>query len=95
MSISPEGGSALTSSEAEKRTNLDGLGGLQGLLWGDPHLPLPQQLLGEVGDVPAGDGDVFDAATDDVAFSLHTGELSRDKKGGGGNGQGQPHPPQG
>lgn len=53
---------------------LDGLGGLQRLLRGDAHLPLPQQLLGEVGDVTAGDGDVLDAAADDVALSLeHTG----------------------
>lgn len=53
---------------------LDSLGGLQRLLRGDAHLPLPQQLLGEVGDVAASDGDVLDAAANDVALSLeHTG----------------------
>lgn len=53
---------------------LDGLGGLQRLLRGNAHLPLPQQLLSEVGDVTAGDGDVLDAAADDVALSLeHAG----------------------
>lgn len=60
-----------------KRTNLDGFGGLQRLLRRYPHLALPQQLLCEVGDVSAGDGDVFNAAADDVAFSLHTAERVR------------------
>jgi len=51
-------------------THLDGLGGLQRLLRRDAHLPLPQQLLGEVGDVPTRDGDVLYTAADDVALSL-------------------------
>ena len=73
--------SALTSvGQTGKCTNLDGLGCFQRLLWRDAHLPLTQQLLCEVGDVPAGDGDVFDAAADDVAFSLHRGQ---DVKGRG------------
>lgn len=49
---------------------LHSLGRLQRLLGRDAHLPLPQQLLGEVGDVTAGDGDVLYAAADDVAFGL-------------------------
>ena len=51
-------------------TYLDCLGCLQGLLWGDAHLPLPQKLLGEVGDVTTSDGNVLYTAADDVALSL-------------------------
>lgn len=78
-----QGVSALTSSgRTAKRTDLDSLGGLQRLLRRDAHLPLPQQLLRKVGDVPAGDGDVLNAAADDVAFSLHTQVRGSEKKGG-------------
>lgn len=55
------------------RAYLHSLGGLQRLLGRDAHLPLPQELLGEVGDVPSGDGDVLYAAADDVAFGLEGG----------------------
>lgn len=51
-------------------TDLDSFGRLQRLLRRNPHLSLPQQLLDEVRDVPPGDGDVLDAAADDVALSL-------------------------
>lgn len=51
-------------------TYLDCLGRFQGLLWGDAHLPLPQKLLGEVGDVTTSDGNVLYTAADDVALSL-------------------------
>ena len=43
----------------------------QGLFRGNPHLSLAQQLLDEVGDVTASDGNVLDTAADDVTFSLH------------------------
>lgn len=55
-----------------KRTNLNSFGRFQRLLRRDPHLALPQQLLDEVGDVSPGDRDVFDAAADNVAFSLES-----------------------
>lgn len=78
-----QGASALTSSgRTAKRTDLDSLGGLQRLLRRDAHLPLPQQLLRKEGDVPPGDGDVLNAAADDVAFSLHTQVRGSEKKGG-------------
>ena len=51
-------------------TNLDGLGGLHGLLGRDAGLPLSQQLLDEVGDVAARDGDVLDAAANHIALGL-------------------------
>lgn len=51
-------------------TDLDRLRCLQGLLRRNPHLSLPQQLLGEVCDVSTSDGDVLNAAADDVAFGL-------------------------
>ncbi len=50
---------------------LDGLGHLQGLLGWYAGLSLSQQLLYEVGDVSPGNGDVFDAAANDVTFRLH------------------------
>lgn len=53
-----------------KRTHLDGLGCLQRLFRWDSHLPLPQELLGEVGDVSSRDGDVLYTAADNVTFSL-------------------------
>lgn len=53
-----------------KNTDLDSFSRLQGLFRRYPHLSFPQQLLGEVCDVSTGDGDVLNAATDDVAFSL-------------------------
>lgn len=53
-----------------KRTDLDSFSRLQRLLWRNPHLSFPQELLDEVCDVSTGDGDVLDAAADDVAFSL-------------------------
>lgn len=52
------------------RTNLDCLGCLQRLLRWDAHLPLPQKLLGEVGDVSSCDGNVLYTAADYIAFSL-------------------------
>lgn len=52
--------------------NLDSFSGLQWLLWWDPDLPLPQQLLREVCDITAGDRDMFNTAADDVTFSLET-----------------------
>lgn len=52
--------------------HLDSFGRLQRLLRRNPHLPLSEQLLGEVGDVSPSDGDVFDAAADDVTFSLES-----------------------
>lgn len=51
-------------------TDLDRLRRLQGLLRRNPHLSLPQQLLGKVRDVSPSDGDVLNAAANDVAFSL-------------------------
>lgn len=59
---------------------LDCLGRLQRLLRGDPHLALPQQLLGEVGDVSPGDGNVLYTAADDVTFSLE--ERGEQRSGG-------------
>ena len=56
---------------------LDGFGGLQRLLRGDPRLPLPQQLLDEIGDIPPCDGDVLDAAPNHVAFCL-----GKERRGG-------------
>lgn len=64
----------LTATGAELSTDLDSFSRLQRLFRRNPHLPLPQQLLDEVCDVPAGDGDVLDAATDDVALSLECKE---------------------
>ena len=52
--------------------HLDCFGRLQGLLWRDSHLPLPQKLLGEVGDVTPGDGDVLYTAANHVALRLAT-----------------------
>lgn len=66
----------------KQNSNLDGFGSLQRLFWGDPDLPLPQQLLGEVRDVTAGDRGVFNAAADDVTFGLeHRGDESEREKG--------------
>lgn len=56
------------------QTHLDGLGCLQRLLRWDSHLPLPQELLGEVGDVSSCDGDVLYTAADNITFSLSTTE---------------------
>lgn len=58
------------SNKYIRSTDLDRFSRLQRLLRRNPHLSFPQQLLGEVGDVSTGDGDVLDAAADDVAFSL-------------------------
>lgn len=63
---------------------LNGLRGLQGLLRRDAHLPVPQQLLDEVRDVPARDWDVLDAASDDVAFRLRGQGQGAGKGPGGG-----------
>lgn len=52
------------------QTHLDGLGRLQRLLRWDPHLSLPQELLGEVGDVSSCDGDVLYTAANNITFSL-------------------------
>lgn len=54
----------------ELKTNLDCLGRLQGLLRWDAHLPLPQKLLCEVGDVSPCDGNVLYTAANDITFSL-------------------------
>lgn len=66
-----------------KPTNLNSFGRFQRLLRRDPHLALPQQLLDEVGDVSPGDGDVLDAAADDIAFSLDR-KCEEALRGGGG-----------
>lgn len=58
------------SNKYIRSTDLDRFSRLQRLLRRNPHLSFPQQLLGEVGDVSTGDGDVLDAAADDIAFSL-------------------------
>lgn len=52
------------------QTHLDGLGCLQRLFRWDSHLSLPQELLGEVGDVSSRDGDVLYTAANNVTFSL-------------------------
>lgn len=49
---------------------LDGLGSLHAKLWGNVWFSLPQQTLDEVSDIPAGDGDVLDAAPYDISISL-------------------------
>ncbi len=49
---------------------LDGLGRLQGLLRGDPRLPFSQELLNEVCDISASNGNVLDTTANDIAFSL-------------------------
>lgn len=54
----------------EMLAHLDCLGSLQRLLRRDAHLPVPEELLGEVGDVPSCDGNVLYTAANDVAFSL-------------------------
>lgn len=53
------------------------LGRLQRLLRWDAHLPLPQELLSEVGDVPSCDGNVLYTAADDVSLSLGDGRRER------------------
>lgn len=58
-------------------THLDGLGRLQRLLRWDSHLSLPEELLGEVGDVSSCDGDVLYTAADDITFSLTVTEERR------------------
>ena len=49
---------------------LDGLGGLQRLLWRNPHLSVSEQLLDEEGDVPPCDGDVLYTAANHVTLCL-------------------------
>uniref|UniRef100_A0A1I8GGM3 ANK_REP_REGION domain-containing protein n=1 Tax=Macrostomum lignano TaxID=282301 RepID=A0A1I8GGM3_9PLAT len=46
---------------------LDGLGGVHAHVRRDAHLAFAQQLLNEESDVAAGDGDMLNAAADDVA----------------------------
>ena len=48
----------------------DGLCNIQQLLGGNSHLPFSKELLDKIGDVPASNGDVADAASDDIAFIL-------------------------
>lgn len=52
------------------RSYLYCLSRLQRLLWWDSHLPLPQELLSEVGDVSSCDGNVLYTAANDISFSL-------------------------
>lgn len=57
--------------EAECRLwYLYSLGGLQRLLWRNPHFSVSEQLLDEEGDVPPCDGDVLYTAANHVAFRL-------------------------
>lgn len=56
--------------EPQLRTNLDCLGRLQRLLRRDAHLPLPEELLGEVGDVSSCDGNVLYTAANYITFGL-------------------------
>lgn len=63
-----------------RNADLDRLGGLQRLLWWDSHLPLPQELLGEVGDVSTSDGNVLYTAANNITFGL---KVTDDKKDGG------------
>jgi hypothetical protein len=56
---------------------LDGLCCLQGLLRGDPRLPLSQQLLNEVCDISTSNGNVLDTTANDITFSLG-GERERE-----------------
>ena len=58
-----------TQLNSPDQSHFDGLCCVQLLRWGDPRLPLPQQLEDEVSDVTAGNGDVLDAATNDVTLS--------------------------
>ena len=51
-------------------TDLDGLGSLQRLLWRNSHFTITKQLLDEVGDISASNGNVLDAAANDIALSL-------------------------
>ncbi len=60
----------MADGKSSLRAHLDCLGRLQRLLRRDAHLSLPQQLLGEVGDVSSCDGDVLYTAADDVTLSL-------------------------
>lgn len=55
-------------------TYLDCLGSLQRLLRWDAHLPLSQELLGEVGDVSSCDGNVLYTAANNITFSLRETE---------------------
>lgn len=57
-------------NEEQIRRHLDSLGGLQRLLWRNPHLPVSEQLLDEEGDVPPRDGNVLYTAANHVALSL-------------------------
>lgn len=58
-------------------TYLDRLGRLQRLLRRDAHLPLPQELLGEVGDVTSCDGNVLYTAADNVTLRLRETDTQR------------------
>lgn len=49
---------------------LDSFSSLKGLLRWNSHLSLPQQLLREVGNVTACNGDVLYAAANHIAFCL-------------------------
>lgn len=66
--LQSEGSRVRLLSHRCTRMDLDGLGRLEGLLGRDAGLALPEEALDEVGDVPAGDGDVLDAGADDVAL---------------------------
>lgn len=69
----------LVDGKCSRVTNLDCLGRLQRLLWRDAHLPLPQELLGEVGDVASCDGNVLYTAADDIALGLRENERDRER----------------
>ena len=49
-------------------TYLDSLSCVQLLGWRDSRLSLSQELENKVGDVPAGNGDVLDATSDNVSL---------------------------
>ena len=50
------------------------------MLWRDASLSLPEDLLDEVGDIATSNGNVLNAASNDVAFSL----LEEEGEGDGG-----------
>lgn len=61
-------------------TTFNSLGSLHAHLWWDVWLSLPQQTLDEVGDVPASDGNVLDAASNDIPVSLEKRDKLKGKK---------------
>lgn len=64
-------------SLTQAKAYLDGFSSLEGLLRWNSHLSLPQQLLCEVGNVTACNGDVLYAAANHVAFCLKHGNTTK------------------